>query len=112
MDFSLERRSGVALIKVLAQKIDAANAADFRTGILPHVQGQKSVVLDLAEVTFIDSSGLGAILSVLRSLTADSGNLRLCNMTRNVRMLFELVRMHRVFDIFVTPEEAVASFGS
>jgi anti-sigma B factor antagonist len=112
MDFSLETRGAVALVRVLGKKIDAANAADFKNDILPHIRGQKAVILDLGEVTFVDSSGLGAILSVLRSLTAENGNLRLCNMTKNVRMLFELVRMHRVFDIFVTPEEAVASFGS
>jgi anti-sigma B factor antagonist len=50
------------------------------------------------------------MLSCLRQLSAKSGDLKLCGMSKQVQGLFELVRMHRIFDIFGTREEAVRAF--
>ena len=61
----------------------------------------RKVVFDLRELRFVDSSGLGAILSCLRQLNGKGGELKLCGMTKPVRALFELVRMHKIFDIYV-----------
>jgi anti-sigma B factor antagonist len=69
------------------------------------------VVFDLRELRFVDSSGLGAILSCLRQLNAKGGDLKLCEMTKPVRALFELVRMHKIFDIYVTKEQALRALG-
>ena len=68
-------------------------------------------VLALPELKFLDSSGLGAILSCLRQLNASSGELKLCGMSKGVRALFELVRMHRIFDLYNTREEAIVAFS-
>ena len=68
------------------------------------------VVFDMSTLRFVDSSGLGALLSCLRQLNSVGGDMNLCGMSKQVRALFELVRMHRIFDIFNTPEEAVRSF--
>ena len=65
------------------------------------------VIFDLAELRFVDSSGLGAFLSSLRQLNATGGDLKLCGMTKPVRALFELVRMHKIFDICGTKDEAI-----
>jgi len=67
-------------------------------------------VLDLSRLRFVDSSGLGALLSCLRQLTGRGGDLRLSGMSKPVRALFELVRMHRIFDIYPTKEEAIKAF--
>lgn len=68
-------------------------------------------VLDMSQLQFVDSSGLGAILSCLRELNKRDGDLSLCGLTKPVRTLFELVRMHRVFEIFNTREEAIRALG-
>ena len=68
------------------------------------------VVFDMKMLGFVDSSGLGAILSCLRQLKAKGGELKICALSAAVRGLFELVRMHRIFDIFDTKEEALESF--
>ena len=73
-------------------------------------EGKKKIVLDLKNVSMIDSSGLGAFISCLRKLNAKSGDLKLCGMSKQVRAVFELVRMHRVFDILGTKEDAVRAF--
>jgi anti-sigma B factor antagonist len=69
------------------------------------------VVLDMAGVQFVDSSGLGALIACLRQTNARRGDFRLCAMSRTVRALFELMRMHRVFNIHETRNEAVTSFN-
>ena len=68
------------------------------------------MVFDLSKLRFVDSSGLGAFLSCLRKLNAKGGDLKLCGMSKQVRAVFELVRMHRIFDIYGTREEAVRAF--
>jgi anti-sigma B factor antagonist len=69
-------------------------------------------VFDLSRLRFTDSSGLGALISCLRKVNANGGDLKLCAMSDQVRALFELVRMHKVFDIYATREEAVRAFGA
>ena len=76
----------------------------------PVLESNRHVVFDLSNVEFVDSSGLGSILSCLRLLNASGGDLKLCHMRKPVRVLFELVRMHRVFDIAETLDDAVKAF--
>src|SRR5262245_15648929 len=101
MDFQVNRLNGVAVATILVEELDASNAGDFRRDIAP--------VLD-AHPRFVDSSGLGAFISCLRKLHAAGGDLKLCGMSKPVRAVFELVRMHRVFDILDTPEDAALAF--
>jgi anti-sigma B factor antagonist len=101
---------GVGIAVVPVDELDASNAGEFKRDIAPVLQSHSKLVLDLSQLRFIDSSGLGAMLSCLRQLTGKSGDLKLCGMSKQVRALFELVRMHRIFDIYGTKEEAVHAF--
>jgi anti-sigma B factor antagonist len=64
----------------------------------------------MAKVKFVDSSGLGALLSCLRQVNAEGGDLKICGLTKQVRVIFELVRMHRIFEMFNTREEAAKAY--
>jgi K+-sensing histidine kinase KdpD len=66
----------------------------------------------LSELAKRRAAGLGAFISCLRKLNAKGGDLKLCGMSKQVRAVFELVRMHRVFDIHATSEQAVRAFAS
>ena len=101
----------VAVVAVPVEELDAGNAAEFKREIAPLLEAQAKVVLDLSGMRFVDSSGLGAFISCLRRLNAHGGDLKLASMSKPVRAVFELVRMHRVFDIFPTKEDAVRAFG-
>lgn len=74
--------------------------------------GKIKVVINLGKVSFIDSSGLGCIVSVLRQFRQNDGDIKLACITDSIRPLIEIVRLHRVFDIYDSAEEAVRSFGS
>lgn len=104
----LNQASGVA-IAVDSENLDASNVKEFKSNIQPHLDQHALVILDMNALKFVDSSGLGALLSCLRSMNNKEGQLKLIGLTKPVRALFELVRMHRIFSIYNTREEAVAS---
>ncbi len=110
MEISVDNLDGVAVAAVPVDELDASNSGEFKRDITPVLQSQNKLVLDLGQLRFVDSSGLGAMLSCLRQLSAKGGDLKLCAMSKQVRGLFELVRMHRIFDIYGTREEAVRAF--
>ena len=110
MEIAVEKIGGIAVAIVPVDELDASNAGEFKQDIAPMVQANTRLVLDLSRLRFVDSSGLGAMVSCLRQLSAKSGDLKLCGMSKQVRGLFELVRMHRIFDIYGTKEEAIHAF--
>jgi anti-sigma B factor antagonist len=103
-------KEGVLIGQVDAKALDASNARAFKDAIKPLLTQGARLVLDLSKVEFIDSSGLGALVSCLRQAHADGGEIKLSGLSKPARALFELVRMHRVFEVFNNSEEAVASY--
>jgi anti-sigma B factor antagonist len=110
MEIPVDSVDGVAVATVPVEELDASNAGDFKRDVGPLLEANTRLIFDLSRVRFVDSSGLGAFISCLRKLNAKGGDLKLCGMSKQVRAVFELVRMHRVFDICNTREEAVRLF--
>jgi anti-sigma B factor antagonist len=112
MQIMVDRVGDVTVAAVQAAEFDGGNADDFKQEIAPVLEKTKKLVLDLGRVQFVDSSGCGAILSCLKGLTAAGGDLKLCNVSRPVRSVFELIRLHRICEILDTREAAVKAFGA
>lgn len=114
MEISVDKSGDVAVAAVPVDELDANNAGEFKRSMAPVLQDVHQLVLDLSKVRFMDSSGLGAMLSCLRQLAGEQGSrggdMKLCGMSKQVRVAFELVRLHRIFDIYATREEAVRAF--
>ncbi|TAM80287.1 MAG: anti-sigma factor antagonist [Acidobacteria bacterium] len=110
MEVAVDQIGEVGVAEVPVDELDASNAPEFKRDITPVVEKNKKLVLDMNRLHFVDSSGLGAILSCLRQLSAKGGDLKLCCMSKQVKAAFELVRMHRIFDIYPTREEAIRAF--
>ena len=105
---SLNEVAGVSIV-IDSEHLDASNAAAFKEVIQPQLDNHALAVVDMSSLKFVDSSGLGALLSCLRSMNNKEGQLKLIGLTKPVRALFELVRMHRIFSIYNTMDEALAS---
>lgn len=88
--------------------LDTRTVSAFRDAMQPVLSEKGDVVLDMSNVTFVDSAGLGALLSAMKQITGIGGSLRLAGLNEEVLTLFRLVRMNRVFEIFGTVEEAIA----
>ncbi len=110
----VEERSvgSYTVVTVVDARIDAQGADDFRAEITRVAQGgNRRILLDLSEVTFIDSTGLGAIIASLKQLGPD-GDLVICGARNSVGSLFRLTRMDKVFRIFATSDEALAALAA
>jgi anti-anti-sigma factor len=102
-------KNHVLIITPLGTNLDAKESSDFKERVLRLINDNKShhVIVDLNQVTFIDSSGLGSFLSILRRLNSEGGDLKLSSMTKAVRSMFELVSMHKIFEIFNSTDDAL-----
>ena len=110
MPLTVDRVDDVAVVTVNVDEFDASNADDFKQEMAALAPSCSRVVLDLGRVRFVDSSGCGAILSCLKHVTSAGGDLKLCRVQKPVRTTFELIRLHRICEIFDTREEAVRAF--
>ena len=109
MRFEEQRIDDVLVAKVLESRISADVAAPFKQALIEYVnRGNRRLVLDLSQVTFIDSSGLGALIGSLKAI-GDDGELALCGARETVANMFKLTRMNKVFRMFENPNEAVAA---
>jgi anti-sigma B factor antagonist len=110
MQLTVEKVGDVAVVTLNLEQFDASNADEFRQQIAPVLRDSRKVVLDLGRVQFVDSRGIGAILSCLKQLAPAGGDLKLCQVNKRVRSVFETVRLHRICDILNTREEALKAF--
>jgi anti-sigma B factor antagonist len=104
--------AGAMLAKVIDSRLDASSAPDLKKRLIALVKdGHQRIALDLAEVEFIDSSGLSALVSVLRQLP-DDGDLVLVAPRATVLSMFKLTRLDRVFRIFPDQSQALAALAA
>jgi anti-sigma B factor antagonist len=109
--FEETKVGNVLVAKVLESRIAADVAPRFKTDLIDYIQsGNRSIVLDLGGVSFIDSSGLSALVSSLKAIGND-GDLVLCGTRSAVASMFKLTRMDKVFRMFASSEEAVAALS-
>lgn len=73
-------------------------------------QGARRLVFDFTPTAYIDSSGLGALVSMSKRVRQAGGDLRLAGLNEDLRSLFELTKLDTLFAIFDTPAEALAGF--
>jgi anti-sigma B factor antagonist len=96
-------------IVALAGRLVMADVPQVRQRLLAVVeQGDGKLILDLAEVGFMDSSGLSVLVSVFKAARLKSGDVALLHLNPTVRSLIELTRLHQVFSIFDDETMALA----
>ena len=112
MKVALEMNEPTGIVVVIPEGkyLDASHAQTFKRNMKSILENHTKIVCDMSQLEFVDSAGLGALVSCLRQLKATGGDLKLCHLGKPVRALFELVRMHRIFDIFNSREDAILAF--
>jgi anti-sigma B factor antagonist len=95
----------------LKGRLDAASAKDIREKVISlSQQNQVNLVIDMEGVDFIDSSGLGSLVSSLRTVNKQGGDIKISALQDQVRSVFELTRLHRIFGIYDDSTAAAMSF--
>ncbi|MEM9968259.1 MAG: STAS domain-containing protein [Pseudomonadota bacterium] len=109
MEIFAKSEADVLVLSVLENRIDAAASLSFKEQVRAKAEAECAlVILDLSRVTFIDSSGLGAIVASMKNL-APQQKLILAGLTPSVEKVFKLTRMDQVFDLFLTVEAALGA---
>ena len=72
--------------------------------------GGKKIILNLADVNYIDSSGIGELVSSYTTVTNQGGHLKLLNLTKKIQELLAITKLLTVFQVFDTEQAAIASF--
>jgi len=94
-------------IKVITPQgiLDGTQAKEFRTEVDQSLrEGSKIILVNFSDVTFMDSSGLGALVLALKAIRSNGSKIMLCSINEQVKMLFELTSMDKVFEIFADEE--------
>lgn len=105
-----ERLNGTDVMKLVG-RLDAVSSKGFRKEIATLTESRRChILLDLSELEFVDSSGLGALVSALRTVNNLGGDIRLAAVKPEVRAILELTRLHRVFAIYSDRQSAEKSF--
>ena len=73
-------------------------------------KGQKKILLNLGEVSYIDSSGIGELVSGFTTVTNNGGQLKLLNLTKRVKDLLQITKLYTVFDVHESETTAIRSF--
>jgi len=111
MNLQIEDKGAAVLLLVEEERLDAHNSGDLKNQMLKlFEEGKHNLVVDLQAVRFVDSSGLGALVSGFKNASSRNGNLKLSGLQLQVKSMFELTRLHRVFEIYTDSGEALASF--
>ena len=109
MSFSLEHSNDVTIVTVQGQLV-VTNRQEFKQMVLDAMeQGARTVVVDFTDASYMDSPGLGALVSLSRSLRDAGGDLRLVGLSDELRTLFELTRLDALFPLFATRADAMAA---
>lgn len=105
------RHSGVTVVEIEG-RFDAVSAPQIKLELHALIEGgDTKLVLNLEKMDFIDSAGLGALVSSLRRAAAEGGDLRLAEVPAFCRSIFELTRLTRVFDVNETEQQAIEAMG-
>ena len=110
MPFVIETAGEVLVVAVVGQLV-VGNRQEFKQTVTDEVErGARRVLVDFSETGYVDSSGLGALVSINKRVREAGGEMRLASLNEDMRTLFELTRLDTLFKLYATRADALAQF--
>mgnify|MGYP000688406729 CR=1 FL=1 len=110
MSFKISEQEGITLVEVDGE-LTVGNRERFKQVVLDRVSaGDRKFLVDFGESSYIDSTGLGSLVSLSRKIREAGGRLRLTGLNEDLRTLFELTKLDTVFEIADTRAMAMSDF--
>lgn len=109
MEIEFEIQSDIGVMQI-GGKLDASNASLLKSQFVEHLDETTRFVLNLENLEAIDSTGLGAIVSCLKKTSEIGGDLKITSLQSKPRIVFEITRAYKIFDIYDSVDAAVESF--
>lgn len=111
MNIDTERQAQVNILTPAIRRLDASVAAPFKEAVMREVgEDNKALIVDFSKIDFIDSSGLGTLVSLLKLMNG-RGEMALCSLNPGIRNMFALTRMDRIFRICADKSAALAQLS-
>lgn len=111
MDITKKTNGDIVILEIVGE-IDLYNAPEIKDIISKLIEERSyNVIIDLEKVSYIDSSGIGALISSLSNLKKYHGGLKIINVYASVRKVFELTKLTSFFEIYDSEKEAIDSFN-
>jgi anti-sigma B factor antagonist len=110
MNFEVSRQNDVTIIEVSGQLI-VGNRQELKEDVLKLLEsGARKFLIDFKDTAYIDSSGLGVLVSLSKKIREKGGEMRLSNLNEDLRTLFELTKLDTLFYIADSRDEALKDF--
>ena len=111
MSFALRKEANGAVVVSVDGQLIVSNRQELKQAVLNSLEGgARRFVIDFARTGYIDSSGLGVLVSLSKKIREQGGDLRLAGLNEDLQTLFELTKLDTLFSIARTSEEALAAF--
>jgi anti-sigma B factor antagonist len=110
MGFTIKKHNDISVVEVEGQLI-VGNRQELKQKVLDELEGGgRKFLVDFAKTGYIDSSGLGVLVSLSKKIREQGGELRLANLNDDLKTLFELTKLDTLFQISDTRERALENF--
>jgi anti-sigma B factor antagonist len=110
MSFRTSKQNGVTVVDVDGQLI-VGNRQELKQKVLEELEGgERKFLIDFTNTGYIDSSGLGVLVSLSKKIREQGGELRLANLNEDLRTLFELTKLDTLFSIADSRDAALSAF--
>jgi anti-sigma B factor antagonist len=107
----LRELGGVAILDMSGRITLGDGSVALRDTVREQIaSGKQAIIINLGDVTYMDSSGLGELISAFTTAKNQGANLKLLNLTKRIRNLMEITKLYTVFDIYDDEDAAVDSF--
>lgn len=110
MELSVKEENGINVLN-LKGRLDLASGSTLKEQVKALFDNERtSIHLNMSEVDFINSSGLGALVSIMKEVRLQKGRLTLSNLAVYVQEIFEITQLANIFEVFTTEQEALNSY--
>jgi len=113
MTIDTRTANGVTILDIHGKITIGEGSAEIRNKVRDLLQaGRKQILLNMGDVSYVDSSGIGELVSSFTTVTNQGGDLKLLNLTKKLRELLAITKLLTVFDSYDDEAKALASFSS
>ncbi|MGH1578567.1 STAS domain-containing protein [Planktotalea sp.] len=106
-----KHEKGLVVVRPGVERLTAVNAGAFKSEVAELIDaGSSQLVIDFEEVTFLDSSGLGALVGIMKKM-GHRGDISVCSLDEELKIMFKISRMDRVFTSFPDAKSAVSKLS-
>lgn len=101
----------IGVIELKGSLVGGEETDELRNAVQDFIeQGNKKLIIDLAKVTYLNSTAIGVLVSAHTTYSRNKGRIRLCGINKNINNIFVITKLTMVFDIAETREEAIKAF--